>query len=63
MEKEKTLFEIIENGPLKVTGPFRLTGSDGKPITTDKEIFLCRCGHSSNKPFCDGSHRTKGFAG
>ena len=60
MEAELT---IIRNGPVKVTGNFILTGSDGKPITVEGEVLLCRCGGSKNKPFCDGSHKQYGFMG
>lgn len=54
---------VIPNGPLKVEGPCDLLGPDGSPIETreGKAIFLCRCGGSSNKPFCDGTHRRNGF--
>jgi CDGSH-type Zn-finger protein len=53
-----------ENGPLVVQGDVKvidhlgnaLTPPPGKPV-----IALCRCGHSGNKPFCDGTHRTVGF--
>jgi CDGSH-type Zn-finger protein len=54
-----------ENGPLIVTGPFRLTDHHGNEIVPpagDKgNVALCRCGASGNKPFCDGSHRSCGF--
>ncbi len=53
------------NGPLVVEGPFTLTDSEGNAFTLNAEkpaIALCRCGSSSNKPFCDGSHKTSGFA-
>jgi len=52
------------NGPLVVEGPIELADSRGAAFTipADKPaIALCRCGHSANKPFCDGSHRTSGF--
>lgn len=52
------------NGPLVVEGPFQLVDSRGAafPLATEKPAFaLCRCGHSGNKPFCDGSHKTSGF--
>jgi CDGSH-type Zn-finger protein len=54
-------FHIIKNGPVKVSGNFTLTGSDGKQIVVDDEVFLCRCGGSKNKPFCDNTHQTSGF--
>ncbi len=51
----------LKNGPLNVKGLTRLTNSRGEPITTKKVISLCRCGASSNKPFCDGAHKTIGW--
>jgi 3-phenylpropionate/trans-cinnamate dioxygenase ferredoxin subunit len=52
------------NGPYKVTGPVELRDSDGNPINAPgSTIFLCRCGGSTNKPFCDGTHSKIGFQG
>jgi CDGSH-type Zn-finger protein len=56
-------FIIIKNGPVKVTGTFTIAGSDGKKLETANEVFLCRCGGSMTKPFCDGTHKKNGFAG
>jgi CDGSH-type Zn-finger protein len=52
-----------ENGPLLVTGPVRLIDHLGNPYDLGgrENVALCRCGHSGDKPFCDGSHRTCGF--
>jgi CDGSH-type Zn-finger protein len=54
----------IKNGPLKIEGDFELCDSAGKAFTTEagKAVFLCRCGLSANKPFCDGQHRAAAFA-
>jgi CDGSH-type Zn-finger protein len=52
------------NGPFLVEGPFILNDSAGNafPLNSDKPaIALCRCGHSANRPFCDGAHKTCGF--
>jgi len=52
-----------ENGPLLVTGPFKLIDHVGNTydLTGKDTVALCRCGQSSSKPFCDGSHRGCGF--
>ncbi|MBI2823388.1 MAG: CDGSH iron-sulfur domain-containing protein [Planctomycetia bacterium] len=53
------------NGPLVIEGPVTIIDHEGNPfaVSTDKPaIALCRCGQSAKKPFCDGSHRTCGFA-
>lgn len=60
---DKTIFRIIENGPVHVKGDFQLKGSDGKFLNVIEETYLCRCGGSRNKPFCDDSHKTNGFKG
>ena len=53
-----------ENGPYKVTGPVELIDPDGNPINAPGQtVFLCRCGGSTNKPFCDGTHSKVGFRG
>lgn len=49
------------DGPLAVTGPVRVVAADGSVLEEADRVFLCRCGHSGNKPFCDGSHRRAGF--
>lgn len=56
--KDKEIF-ITENGPYYVRGETNLT-SDEQPETED-HFALCRCGHSKNKPFCDGSHWYRDF--
>ena len=48
------------DGPLLVRGPLRVVASDGGTSEGTKGA-LCRCGVSSTKPFCDGSHRDSGF--
>ena len=51
-----------KNGPYIVEGPVELFDTGGNRITVDKtRIALCRCGASSNKPFCDGTHSSIGF--
>ena len=51
-----------KNGPLIVEGPVELFDTEGNKIAVDKSrIALCRCGASSNKPFCDGTHSQIGF--
>jgi CDGSH-type Zn-finger protein len=49
---------ISETGSYKIEGPVPLVDHDGNAIETrdGKPFFLCRCGHSANKPFCDGAH-------
>jgi CDGSH-type Zn-finger protein len=37
--------------------------SDGQPVEVRNRVTLCRCGHSENKPFCDGTHEEIGFKG
>ncbi|HET6642469.1 MAG TPA: (4Fe-4S)-binding protein [Gaiellaceae bacterium] len=48
------------NGPLLVRGPIRVVRPDGTAEELPRAAF-CRCGHSGNKPFCDGTHREVGF--
>ncbi len=52
-----------KNGPFRVEGPVHLVDAEGNPydLTGKPGISLCRCGHSANKPFCDGSHNKVGF--
>lgn len=52
---------ILDDGPLHVTGGIPVTRSDGEAIETRNRVTLCRCGASSKKPLCDGSHTEAGF--
>ncbi|MEM6931870.1 MAG: CDGSH iron-sulfur domain-containing protein [Myxococcota bacterium] len=49
------------NGPLLLKGNFRIVASSGRVAWEGEKAALCRCGHSKNKPFCDGAHRDAGF--
>lgn len=55
--------EATENGPYAITGDFGLINSDGSEVSHKQKVYLCRCGGSGNKPFCDGSHKKNGFEG
>jgi len=55
------VIEERENGPFVAKGLSSVEGSDGTAIEAKPIMALCRCGHSKNKPFCDGSHNDAGF--
>ena len=66
--------EVRKNGPYRVYGEFKLVDHEGNPIAIPEErkkttpegvtrISLCRCGGSTVKPFCDGTHSRIGFVG
>jgi uncharacterized Fe-S cluster protein YjdI len=50
-----------ENGPLLVSGGVRILDAEGALLYEGDSVALCRCGGSSNKPFCDGTHKKNGF--
>lgn len=61
-ENSKVVIKPMDNGPLRVKGPMTILDGDGEPYeVTRKVVLLCRCGGSSNKPFCDGTHARVGF--
>src|SRR5215471_3975604 len=53
--------ETIRNGPYIVTGEVELIDADGNRFPMEKRMALCRCGASTEKPFCDGTHSKIGF--
>jgi CDGSH-type Zn-finger protein len=55
------LIEPQKDGPLKVTGHLEILSGTGHTINRVAQTWLCRCGASKNKPYCDGSHRQIGF--
>lgn len=54
---------VRKNGPLRVEGEFTICDAEGNAFDLGGRtmISLCRCGHSQDKPFCDGSHKQVGF--
>jgi CDGSH-type Zn-finger protein/uncharacterized Fe-S cluster protein YjdI len=53
--------KAIPDGPLEVMGPLLIRDAQGRARYAGAETWLCRCGASQSKPFCDGSHATCGF--
>lgn len=51
----------LPNGPLKVTGNLEIVSGTGRTCNKVSETYLCRCGESKNKPYCDGSHKAANF--
>ncbi|HET7230584.1 MAG TPA: CDGSH iron-sulfur domain-containing protein [Longimicrobium sp.] len=62
-QEPQVTITVRNNGPYRVEGPIRLVDADGNeyPVPAGKGISLCRCGASTNKPFCDGTHSKLGF--
>lgn len=59
----EVVITVRPNGPYLIQGPVRIVDVDGREFPTDpsRPVALCRCGHSQERPFCDGSHKTCGF--
>ena len=53
--------EARPNGPYVVTGTIELRDTNGTVLPTQARVVLCRCGASTKKPFCDGTHSKIGF--
>src|SRR6478752_3411537 len=58
---EPTRVVPLADASLELRGHLRIYHSDGKPLAEAGRVLLCRCGQSSNKPFCDTSHHDAGF--
>ncbi|MBI4208052.1 MAG: CDGSH iron-sulfur domain-containing protein [Betaproteobacteria bacterium] len=63
MATGKTTIEISKDGPYIVTGACRVLDARGAAVPVRGRFALCRCGNSSRKPFCDGTHAKIGFSG
>ena len=53
--------KVSNNGPYVVSGTVEVRDADGAAYTVKETFALCRCGGSSTKPFCDGTHKKNGF--
>jgi len=53
---------ILHNGPIMMKGNFRFRDSSGKITQGEQELYICRCGGSASKPWCDGTHKKIGVA-
>ncbi len=58
---DETTVTPMKNGPLLLRGNIRIVDAEGNEVAVLERAALCRCGGSSNKPFCDGTHKTNGF--
>ena len=52
---------VAPNGPVIISGNLEVVAGSGRQVDTITKFYLCRCGASSNKPYCDGSHKEAGF--
>jgi len=60
-ELKEVIIEPAVNGPLIVHGSITVKHEDGTIIQRENKTAFCRCGSSSNKPFCDGTHKKINF--
>lgn len=61
-EVAQQIVEVVANGPLMVFGNIEVKCNNTQERKSSVTAF-CRCGHSSNKPYCDGAHVKNGFQG
>ncbi|HVJ88111.1 MAG TPA: CDGSH iron-sulfur domain-containing protein [Caulifigura sp.] len=64
MEAPEVTINLRLNGPLLVTGPAKLIDHEGNVfnLAGKTSYALCRCGQTQRRPFCDGTHKTCGWA-
>jgi len=54
--------KLLPDGPLQVKGEVEVQDAQGNALPLKGgDVYLCRCGQSANKPFCDGTHKKVGF--
>lgn len=58
---EKVTMRVKPNGSIRVTGTVDFVDAEGNVLESKTDFSLCRCGHSKEKPFCDGSHKAANF--
>ena len=59
---DDVVITVRNNGPYHIQGSFRIVTQNGRELPVEEgQAWLCRCGHSLNKPFCDGSHKRAEF--
>jgi CDGSH-type Zn-finger protein/uncharacterized Fe-S cluster protein YjdI len=51
----------LANGPLMISGRLEIESGTGRNVDRTEKVFLCRCGQSAKKPYCDGTHKSVGF--
>ncbi len=51
----------LNNGPYLVKGGAQLQDAEGNAFQVKDQFYLCRCGNSTNQPFCTGAHKTAGY--
>ena len=61
IDQDVLQIKVSRDGPLLVKGSVLIELPDGNTERREKAVALCRCGHSSNKPYCDGTHRKVNF--
>lgn len=62
LDREAAVVVPYPNGPILIRGNIRIQGPDGGLLPRNRRVVaLCRCGRSSIKPYCDGTHKLIGF--
>lgn len=58
-----TKITVFSNGPIRIEGDFEIVDQEGRAFGLGGRsiVTVCRCGHSGNLPFCDGSHKRQSF--
>ncbi|MGB9431996.1 MAG: CDGSH iron-sulfur domain-containing protein [Candidatus Acidiferrum sp.] len=58
-----TKVTVFSNGPIRIEGDFEIVDQDGQKFGLGGRtaVTVCRCGHSGNSPFCDGTHKRQSF--
>ena len=61
MSESSVTIKTLTDGPLEVSGAVEILASDGTLNKASEKSYLCRCGFTEKKPFCDGAHKREGF--
>jgi len=54
----KPLITLLKDGPIRISGSYVLSDENNQELEKGQEVYLCRCGKSNKKPYCDGSHKS-----